>query len=88
MSDQDHPTRNASVETVVLGNEAVLYDERSGTVHHLNPSACAVWMLLDGRPLAEVVAALADRTGAARAEIERDVGRAVAGFGEAGLLAG
>jgi len=41
------PARDVAVEAVTLGNETVLYDERSGTTMLLNPSASVVWLLLD-----------------------------------------
>ena len=87
MSGGDRPTAHPSVETAVLGAEAVLYDERSGTVHHLNASACAIWRLLDGRTVEEIVTALSEMTGVPRLEIERDVVQSIAVFGAAGLLA-
>lgn len=44
----DRPAPHPAVETAFLQSEAVLYDDRSGTVIHLNGSAAAVWMMLDG----------------------------------------
>ena len=44
----ERPAPHPDVETAYLSPEAVLYDDRSGTVIHLNGSAAAVWMLLDG----------------------------------------
>jgi PqqD family protein of HPr-rel-A system len=88
MSDQDGPARHGAIETAVFGSEAVLYDERSGMVHHLNGSASAIWMLLDGRPLADVAAELSRATGLPDEAIRPDVVRAVADFAAAGLLAG
>ena len=88
MNNQDRPARHPSVETAVFGTEAVLYDERSGMVHHLNASACAIWMLLDGRPVGDVVATLSQTTGMAPHDIRRDVLQAIIELGAAGLLAG
>lgn len=87
MNDQDRPARHPSVETAVLGTEAVLYDERSGMVHHLNASACAIWMLLDGRPVLDIVRTLSRTTGVPPADIRRDVLQAISELGAAGLLA-
>lgn len=87
MTSYETPVRHAAVETAVFGAEAVLYDERSGMVHHLNASACAIWMLLDGRPLEDVVAALSPGTGVAPSQLRQDVTRAIAEFQAAGLLA-
>jgi hypothetical protein len=88
MNNQDRPARHPAVETAVLGTEAVIYDERSGMVHHLNPSACAIWMLLDGRRVGDVIATLSETSGVPRADIRREVLQAIVELGAAGLLAG
>ncbi len=88
MNDQDRPARHPSVETAVFGTEAVLYDERSGMVHHLNASACAIWMLLDGRPVGDIVGTLSQTTGVPPDNIRREVLQAIVELGAAGLLAG
>lgn len=87
MSEQDRPRKHPSVETAVLGPEAVLYDERSGMVHHLNPTANAIWMLLDGRPLGGVVQSLSERTGIPPEDLLPDVVHAIDELRAAGLLA-
>jgi PqqD family protein of HPr-rel-A system len=87
MNGEDRPLRHPSVETADFETEAVLYDERSGTVHHLNASACAVWRLLDGRPVGEIVVLLSDRTGIPQSDIGGDVAQAIAELRTAGLLA-
>jgi hypothetical protein len=66
----------------------VLYDERTGTVHHLNASAYALWELLDGRSVDDVTVTLSEMTGLPREHIQRDVARMMDEFGAAGLLAG
>lgn len=86
MNDQDRPTRHPAVETALFGTEAVLYDERSGMVHHLNGPACAIWRLLDGRPVADVVAVLCQTTGVGRDHIRRDVIQTIGEFDAAELL--
>ena len=88
MNDGDRPTPHPSVETAVFGSEAVLYDERSGMVHHLNGPACAIWALLDGRSLGAVIDALCDSTGLEPEEIQRDVLQVIGDLRAAGLLAG
>ena len=88
MNDEARPTRHPSVETAVFGTEAVLYDERSGIVHYLNPSACAIWMLLDGRPVSDIVITLSQTTGLPPADMRRDVLQALIELGAVGLLAG
>src|SRR5437016_3721124 len=63
MNEDDRPARHPSVETAVFETEVVIYDDRSGMVHHLNPSASSIWLLLDGRPLAAVIDALTQSPG-------------------------
>ena len=86
MNDHDRPTRHPAVETAVLGTEAVLYDDRSGMVHHLNGPACAIWNLLDGRSVADVVEVLSETTGLDRDDIRRDVIQTIGELDAAGLL--
>jgi PqqD family protein of HPr-rel-A system len=86
VNDQDRPARHPSVETAMFGAEAVLYDERSGTVHHLNASACAIWKLLDGRPVGDVIATLSQTVGVPAADLRRDVLQALGELRAAGLL--
>lgn len=88
MNDDTRPVHHPAVETAVLGPEAVLYDERSGAVHHLNESACAIWILLDGRPVRDVVATLSRASGLPPAMIREDVVRTIGGLQAAGLIAG
>ena len=88
MNEDEHPARDPSVETAVFETEVVIYDDRSGTVHHLNPSASAIWLLLDGRPLAAVIDRLTQSTGVARDDLRRDVLQAVAELRAADLLSG
>ncbi|MDQ1493028.1 MAG: hypothetical protein QOJ23_5542 [Actinomycetota bacterium] len=89
MSGEDRrPARHPAIETAVFGSEAVLYDERSGMVHQLNGSACAIWMLLDGRPVDDVVATLSQTTGIPDDDLRRDVLQALTELGAAGLLTG
>jgi PqqD family protein of HPr-rel-A system len=89
MNDEDRPARHPSIETAMFEAEAeaVLYDERTGTVHHLNPSACAIWMLLDGRTVRDLVDTLSQATGVPQTDIRRDVLRTIGMLRDAGLLA-
>jgi PqqD family protein of HPr-rel-A system len=88
MNDVERPTQHPAIETAVFDAEAVLFDERSGMVHHLNPSACAVWMLLDGRAVSKIVDSLAGTVDVPPEELRRDVARVVEDFRAAGLLGG
>jgi PqqD family protein of HPr-rel-A system len=57
-------TRNPAVEAAILGDELVLFDERSGHMHVLNASGALVWELLEGRTVEQVAQAVAATTGA------------------------
>jgi hypothetical protein len=87
MNEDDRPVRHPAVETAIFETEVVIYDDRSGTVHQLNHSASAIWLLLDGRSLAVVIDILAQSTGVARDDLRRDVLQAVAELDDADLLA-
>lgn len=45
---EGYPARVAGIEEQSAGDELVLYDVRAGQLHHLNPTASAVWKLCDG----------------------------------------
>jgi len=42
------PVRVTGIEEQSAGDELVLYDVSAGQLHHLNPTASAVWKLCDG----------------------------------------
>lgn len=42
------PERVNGIEEQRAGEDLVLYDPRAGRLHHLNPTAAAVWRLCDG----------------------------------------
>lgn len=44
----EKPIRKSSVLRGSKGNETVLYNEESGAIHVLNPTALLVWNLCDG----------------------------------------
>jgi PqqD family protein of HPr-rel-A system len=83
------PAPNPAIETAFLVNQAVLFDERDGRVHELNPSASAVWLLLDGTlTLDEVAAELEELLGVDQATVRADLDAVVADFADRGLLEG
>jgi len=83
------PAPDEAIETVFLEAEAVLYDDRTKSVVRLNPSASAVWLLLDGVTPADGVAAeLAELIGVPGEALLPDVEAAIGQFAEQGLLAG
>jgi PqqD family protein of HPr-rel-A system len=59
------PLIRKDLTVVELDGEAVVYDERTGDLHHLNPTATLVFGLCDGtatgRELAQDIAAAYDR---------------------------
>lgn len=83
------PAPHPSVETAFLAPEAVLFDDRHGEIHHLNPSASAVWLLIDGEVSIEtIVADLSEIFGVPEADLLPDVETIVADFRSRGLLVG
>jgi hypothetical protein len=83
------PTPHPAIETAFLENQAVLFDVRTGQVHELNPSASAVWLLLDGELTVEQIAAeLHDLLGVPIETLRADAELIVADFARRGLLEG
>jgi hypothetical protein len=77
------------ISAVVLDGEAVLYDEHTGRVHHLNPSGTIVWRLLDGEAtIAEIAAAIAEAAGAEVDVVVADVVGLVTMLGQLGVIVG
>jgi PqqD family protein of HPr-rel-A system len=83
------PRVRTDLTVVVLDGEAVIYDEESGDVHHLNPTATLVFQMLDG---AVTVAELADDVAAVfelePAEATAQVQALVDELADAGLIDG
>ena len=83
----DRPAPRADVETAFLSPEAVLYDSRSATVVHLNGSAAAVWMLLDGATDVDTLTAeLSDVFGLPADTLRPDVDAVLASLARRDLL--
>lgn len=83
----ESPRPHPSVETAFLAPEAVLYDMRHHQVHHLNPSASAVWLLIDGVASADDIATeLSDIFSAPYEVVRPDVAAAIEDFRGRGLL--
>ncbi len=84
-----HAAPHEAIETVFLEPEAVLYDDRTKSVVRLNPSATAVWLLLDGATApADIAAELAEIVGLPVDVLLPDVEAAIAEFDTQHLLAG
>lgn len=89
MSDVDLDSRVTPAEHVQLRSEgddgALLYDPETDRVAILNPTAAAVWSLLDGaRTVSEVVTALATEYEGMGPDAEAQVLRTVQGFVDRG----
>ena len=70
----DAPAAASWVATVELDGEAVLYDERAGTLHHLDPVATVVWARFDGLVTLDTLAReLSDAFGVERERVRGDL---------------
>ncbi len=85
----ERPRPHPAVETAFLAPEAVLWDARHHQVHHLNPSASAVWLLIDGELTADQIASeVSEIFGADYDVVRPDVDEAIGEFVRRGLLVG
>jgi PqqD family protein of HPr-rel-A system len=83
------PRVRGDLTVVVLDGEAVVYDEVSGELHHLNASATVVFEMLDGTStIRELAGDVADAFGQPPQEIEAQVRKLVRQFRQLGLLNG
>jgi PqqD family protein of HPr-rel-A system len=81
------PTVRRDLTVVELDGEAVIYDEGTGELHHLNPTATIVFGLCDGTAtMRELATDIADAFGVPRDEVESQVRAVVRRFRAAGLL--
>ena len=81
------PRPHSAVVTAYLPPDGVLYDERTGQVYRLNPSAAAVWMLLDGTADVDAVAEeISEIFEVGVDQVRPDVQTAVEQFARQGLL--
>ena len=72
---------------VVLDGEAVIYDDRTGDLHNLNPTATIVFGLCDGTgTIKELAADVAEAFVMPVSEIEPQIRGLVRQFRKAGLL--
>jgi len=68
------PAAASWIATVEVDGEAVLLDERNGTLHHLDPVATVVWARFDGQvTLDELARELSDAFGAEPARVRDDL---------------
>lgn len=72
-----------------LDGEAVIYDERSGDLHHLNPTATIIFSMCDGTStVREMSGEIAGAFGVPADEVERQVRALLKELRGAGLLNG
>lgn len=70
-----------------VDDEVIVYNRATDAYYTLNPTATAVWDLVDGnRSFEALVTALSEQFAIEPAEIRDDVASIVAEFTEAGLL--
>lgn len=83
------PARRPGLVAVEVDGETVVYDPVADLLHHLEPSASAVWSRLEGAdPLDALAARLAADYGAGPDTVRRDVIRLARVLWDLGLLAG
>jgi hypothetical protein len=83
------PEFRHSLILVPVGDEGILFDEKTGDMHRLDRIAQAVCSLFDGqRPLGEIVSEMVRAFGAETAVVERDLLEMVRNLGASGLLKG
>ena len=72
---QAKPKRSEEIVCKSAGEETLLYDPSTDSIHILNPTALLVWQLCDGRHSpAEIEVILRDRfAGTARRDVAADV---------------
>lgn len=77
------------VTWIELDGKVVLFHERTGEVHVLNPTGSLVWQCLDGNAdVATLADDLHEVTGAPRAVVERDLVSLLAQLVRQGLVTG
>jgi PqqD family protein of HPr-rel-A system len=83
------PRVREDLEIVELDGEAVIYDEDTRELHHLNPAATIVLSLCDGTlAVKEMAAEISSAFGMAADEVEPQVRKVLKDFRKAGLLDG
>lgn len=85
--EQTRVKRRDEVSMTISGEEALLVDERTGSVHVVNQTAGRIWELCDGEPTLEQVAArLAEFYGIDSSEVRDDVEAMLVTFRDLGIV--
>jgi PqqD family protein of HPr-rel-A system len=83
------PQTRQDLAVVVLDGEAVVYDEDSGGLHHLNPTATIVFQLCDGTTtVREMSSEISEVFGIPADDVEREVRALLRGLRRSGLMDG
>ena len=83
------PKSREDLAVVELDGEAVIFDERSGELHHLNPTATVVFKCFDGSAsVKEIADDIAAEAGLPPKEVEKQVRGLLRQFRQAGLIDG
>jgi len=89
MTPPVRPLAREDLAVVEIDGEAVIYDEATGDLHHLNPTATIVFALCDGTgTIPELAADLGVAYGLAPSEIQPQVRQVLRSFRRQGLLEG
>jgi hypothetical protein len=84
---RDRPDRNPQVWLRQAGSENVLYDPARETVHVMNATAVAIWVLCDGETMpTEMIDAICQLSGLPYEVVAEDVSRILGEFDEAGII--
>lgn len=87
MTSRIRPRARSDLTVVELDGEAVVYDDRNGNLHHLNPTATIVFSLCDGTATAgELSLEIAEAFGQPAAEVEAQVRRLLRRLRREGML--
>lgn len=83
------PKVREDLAVVELDGEAVIYDDRNGELHHLNPTATVVFSLLDGTAtVKELAGDISEAFGVPADQVETQVRALIREFRKAELLDG
>jgi PqqD family protein of HPr-rel-A system len=83
------PKYRQDLTVVELDGEAVIYDDETGELHHLNPTATIVFNLCDGTAtIKELAADIADAFEQPADEVEKQVRTLLREFRKVNLLEG
>ena len=89
MTPPKRPKVREDLAVVELDGEAVIYDEQSGSLHHLNPTATIVFSLCDGSAtVKEIANEISQAFEVPSADVEKQLRALLKEFRTWGLLVG